>query len=106
MEQPGKFEIRESGYVDAAYADKENFMTINETEAFTETGRNIETQGINMIPRLLARLWYEDEAQGLVEYVLILALVAFAAVAGMSSLATSINSAFAKVGTYLGKYIS
>ena len=106
MEQPRKFEIRESEYANTAYADKENFMTINETEVFTETGNAIETQGINMTPRLLTRLWREDEAQGLVEYVLILALVAFAAVAGMSSLATSINSAFAKVGTYLGKYIS
>lgn len=48
----------------------------------------------------------EDEGQGLVEYVLIIALVAFAAVTGMKSFATSINSAFSKVGTYLGKYIS
>jgi pilus assembly protein Flp/PilA len=54
----------------------------------------------------LIRLWNEESGQGLVEYVLILALVAFAAVAGMSNLASSINSAFSKVGTYLGKYIS
>ncbi len=52
------------------------------------------------------RLSREESGQGLVEYVLILALVAFAAVAGMSNLASSINSAFSKVGTYLGKYIS
>ena len=81
-------------------------MTIQGTEAIAEAGHAIKTRGINMIPRLLARFWREEEAQGLVEYVLILALIAFAAVAGMSSLATSINSAFAKVGTYLGKYIS
>ena len=48
----------------------------------------------------------EESGQGLVEYVLLIALVAFAATAGMSSLASSINSAFAKVGTILGKYIS
>ena len=54
----------------------------------------------------LRSLSREDEGQGLVEYVLILALIAFAAVTGMQSLATSINSAFTKVGTYLGKYIS
>ena len=59
-----------------------------------------------MILEPLIRLFREEEGQGLVEYVLILALIAFAAVAGMSSLASSINSAFAKVGTYLGKYIS
>jgi Flp pilus assembly pilin Flp len=57
-------------------------------------------------PVCLIRLWNEESGQGLVEYVLILALVAFAAVSGMSNLASSINSAFAKVGTYLGKYIS
>ena len=55
---------------------------------------------------LLSDFQREEKGQGLVEYVLILALIAFAAVAGMSSLATSINSAFSKVGTYLGKYIS
>ncbi|HUJ80563.1 MAG TPA: Flp family type IVb pilin [Candidatus Acidoferrales bacterium] len=58
------------------------------------------------IPVSLVRLWREDSGQGLVEYVLILALIAFAAVAGMSNLASSINSAFSKIGTYLGKYIS
>jgi len=81
-------------------------MTINGTEAIAETLNANTMQDINRIPGLLARLWREEEAQGLVEYVMILALVAFAAVAGMQSLATSINSAFAKVGTYLGKYIS
>jgi pilus assembly protein Flp/PilA len=54
----------------------------------------------------LVRLWNEESAQGLVEYVLILALIAFSAVAGMSSLASALNSAFSQVGTYLGKYIS
>ena len=54
----------------------------------------------------LMRLWNEDSAQGLVEYVLILALIAFAAVAGMSNLASALNSAFSQVGTFLGKYIS
>ena len=50
---------------------------------------------------------HEDEAgQGLVEYLLILALVAFAATAGMGSLATSLNSAFTQVGTLLGSYIT
>jgi pilus assembly protein Flp/PilA len=53
------------------------------------------------------RALHQDEAgQGLVEYLLILALVAFAATAGMKQLATGLNSAFAQVGTILGKYIS
>jgi pilus assembly protein Flp/PilA len=58
-----------------------------------------------VIPNSLVRLWREESGQGLVEYVLILALIAFAAVAGMSSLATSINSAFSAVGSILGKYV-
>jgi pilus assembly protein Flp/PilA len=61
---------------------------------------------VPMVSGFLIGLWRDEEGQGLVEYVLILAVIAFAAVAGMSSLATSINSAFTKVGTYLGKYIS
>lgn len=61
---------------------------------------------INSMVRTLARLHREEEGQGVVEYVLLIALVAFAATAGMSSLASAVNSAFSQVGTILGKYIS
>jgi pilus assembly protein Flp/PilA len=54
----------------------------------------------------LIRLHKDEAAQGLVEYLLILALVAFAATAGMTSLASGLNSAFTQIGTILGKYIS
>ncbi len=54
----------------------------------------------------LTRLHDDESAQGLVEYLLILALVAFAATAGMGSLASSLNSAFTAIGSILGKYIS
>jgi pilus assembly protein Flp/PilA len=54
----------------------------------------------------LARLHNDESGQGLVEYLLILALVAFAATAGMSVLATSLNSAFNQIGTVLGTYIT
>ena len=48
----------------------------------------------------------EDEAgQGLVEYVLIMALVGFSASAGMLSVASGLNSAFAKIGAVFGLYI-
>ena len=53
-----------------------------------------------------AGLLRNEDGQGLVEYVLILAVIAFAAVAGMNGLASSINSAMTKVATYLGNYIS
>ncbi len=53
----------------------------------------------------LARLHNDESAQGLVEYLLILALVAFAATAGMGSLASGLNSAFSRIGVILGTYI-
>jgi pilus assembly protein Flp/PilA len=54
----------------------------------------------------LNRLHKDEAGQGLVEYLLILALVAFAATAGMNTLASGLNSAFSKVGNILGQYIS
>jgi len=54
----------------------------------------------------LSRLQRDEAGQGLVEYLLILALVAFAATAGMNSLATGLNSAFTQIGAILGTYIT
>jgi pilus assembly protein Flp/PilA len=54
---------------------------------------------------LVNRLHKDEAGQGLVEYLLILALVAFAATAGMTTLASGLNSAFGKIGTILGSYI-
>ena len=42
-----------------------------------------------------------EEGQDLVEYALVVALIAFGAVAGMSALATGINIAFQNVSTKL-----
>jgi pilus assembly protein Flp/PilA len=56
--------------------------------------------------RLLKQLHNDESGQGLVEYLLIVALVALAATAGMSSAASYINSAFIRVGSKLGGYIS
>ncbi len=60
----------------------------------------------NVLGELLIRLHRDEAGQGLVEYVLIIALVALAATAGMSSLASAINSAFTKIGSILGQYVS
>jgi pilus assembly protein Flp/PilA len=68
-------------------------------------GDNKRIASVTLLDSLVC-LWNEESAQGLVEYVLILALIAFSAVAGMSNLASALNSAFSQVGTYLGKYIS
>ena len=54
----------------------------------------------------LNRLHQDEAGQGLVEYLLILALVAFAATAGMGALATKLNSAFVQIGAILGSYIT
>ena len=54
----------------------------------------------------LARLHKDESGQGLVEYLLILALVAFAATAGMNALATGLNSAFNAIGSLVDKYIT
>ena len=55
---------------------------------------------------LLRRLHSDEEGQGLVEYLLILARVAFAATAGMGTLASGLNSAFSMISSILGSYIT
>ena len=45
-----------------------------------------------------------EEGQDLIEYALIVALVAFAATAGMGTLANGINSAFTSIATKLNSY--
>jgi len=47
-----------------------------------------------------------EEGQDLIEYALVVALIAFAACAGMSTLANKINAAFIGIGTTLSSYIS
>ena len=49
----------------------------------------------------LKRLWQEEEGQDLIEYALLIALVALAATVGMGKLATAINNAFTSLGTDL-----
>ena len=61
---------------------------------------------MNLILKSLNRLHQDETGQGLVEYLLILALVAFAATAGMTTLASGLNSAFARIGVILGSYIT
>jgi pilus assembly protein Flp/PilA len=42
-----------------------------------------------------------EEGQDLIEYALVVALIAFAATVGMGALASDINSAFTQIGTRL-----
>jgi pilus assembly protein Flp/PilA len=48
----------------------------------------------------------EESGQDLVEYALVVSLIALGATASMSSLATSFSTAFSKVGTKLSTYTS
>jgi pilus assembly protein Flp/PilA len=55
---------------------------------------------------LLSELGREESGQDLIEYALIAALVALAAVVGMGSVATAINTAFSSIGAKLVAYAS
>jgi len=59
-----------------------------------------------LLLRTLANLHKEESGQDLIEYALVVALIALAATAGMSSLATAINLAFNKLSSILAVYIS
>jgi pilus assembly protein Flp/PilA len=61
---------------------------------------------MSLLLKVLMQLHRDEEGQGLVEYLLILALVAFAATAGMGSLASYLNQAFSAVGSLLNAYIT
>lgn len=63
-------------------------------------------QTVSFVLNSLARLHKDEEGQGLVEYLLILALVAFAVTAGMGTLASSINQSFSSIGSLLNAYIA
>jgi pilus assembly protein Flp/PilA len=52
------------------------------------------------------QIMHDEEGQDLIEYALVVALIAFAATASMSTLATAINTAFSNIGTTLSTYIT
>ena len=52
----------------------------------------------------LQSLILREEAQDLIEYALVVALIAFAATAGMTVLAGDINTAFGNIGNTLTSY--
>ena len=54
----------------------------------------------------LHRMVADEKGQDLIEYALVVALIAFAAAAGMTTVATKINAAFTNIGTKLTTYTS
>ena len=55
---------------------------------------------------VLLSLHREESGQDLIEYALVAALIAFAAIAGMNYVASKINVAFSTVGNKLSNSIS
>ncbi len=58
------------------------------------------------IQGVLSRLHQDESGQDLIEYALVAALIAFAAIAGMNFVASQINVAFSKIGNKLTSAIS
>jgi pilus assembly protein Flp/PilA len=48
----------------------------------------------------------QEDGQDLIEYALVVALIAFAATVGMGSVASSINAAFVNIGSKLSTYVT
>ena len=57
---------------------------------------NLHLQSLN---KALRHALMREEGQDLVEYALVVALIALAATAGMNTLATDISNAFSSLGT-------
>jgi pilus assembly protein Flp/PilA len=55
---------------------------------------------------VMLQILKDESGQDLIEYALVVALIAFAATAGMSSVASAINTAFNHIGTKLGVYVT
>jgi pilus assembly protein Flp/PilA len=54
----------------------------------------------------LQNLISDEQGQDLIEYALVVALIALAATAGMNTVAKDINAAFTSIGTKLTTYTS
>jgi pilus assembly protein Flp/PilA len=55
---------------------------------------------------VMLQILKDENGQDLIEYALVVALIAFAATAGMSTLAGALNTAFQNIGTKLSSYIT
>ncbi len=60
---------------------------------------------MNRIKQLAIRFAADESGQNLVEYALVVVLVALAAITAMGTVGNSINSAFTKIGTQLNSAI-
>jgi len=87
-------------------------LDIRVMEQTLYVGRPATIESSDRIPRLhivikvLTEAWRDESGQDLVEYAVVLALIALGAVAAMSSVATAIGAAFARVDGHLTTYTS
>jgi pilus assembly protein Flp/PilA len=65
-----------------------------------------KTLNIYVKLQMLRSSLLSEEGQDLIEYALVVALIALAATAGMSSVATKIGTAFNSIGNKLNSYTS
>ena len=61
---------------------------------------------ISNMKDVLVTLHREDSGQDLIEYALVAALIALAAVVGMNTVANAINEAFISIGSRLNSAVS
>jgi pilus assembly protein Flp/PilA len=59
-----------------------------------------------MLSAKIQNVLMSEEGQDLIEYALVVALIAFAATAGMKAVAAGINTAFINIGTKISTYTS
>ena len=55
---------------------------------------------------VMLQILKDENGQDLIEYALVVALIAFAATAGMGAVAKNLNTAFSNIGTRLTSYVS
>jgi pilus assembly protein Flp/PilA len=55
---------------------------------------------------VMLQILKDENGQDLIEYALVVALIAFAATAGMSAVAAGINQAFITIGTKISTYVT
>ena len=61
---------------------------------------------MKQISRVLVAMHRDEAGQDLIEYALVAALIALAAVAGMNTVANQINSAFSSIGSRRNSAVS
>jgi pilus assembly protein Flp/PilA len=55
---------------------------------------------------VMLQILKDENGQDLIEYALAVALIAFTGIAGLSSMAAAVNTAFTSIGTKLSTYTS